>query len=80
MKFPLFTPVTLKEDLPEYHLKKGDSGIIVEYYPMPDGQEDGYSIEGFDSPQITVEVGESKLETNSQTKPSPPPTPQVLNQ
>jgi hypothetical protein len=40
---------------------------IVEYYPMPEGEENGYSLEGFDIPQITVEVGESQIEAVSKT-------------
>lgn len=62
MKFPLFTQVALKEDIPKYNLKKGDIATIVEYYPMPAEQEDGYSLEGFDIPEITVEVEESQVE------------------
>jgi hypothetical protein len=58
---PLYTRVALAEDLPEYHLKRGEVARIVEYYPMPDGQEDGYSLEGFDVPHVTVEVGSSKI-------------------
>jgi len=62
MKFPLFTQVALKEDIPKYNLKKGDIATIVEYYPMPTGQENGYSLEGFDIPEITVEVAKSQVE------------------
>lgn len=65
MTFPLFTQVTLKEDIPEYNLQKGDTATIVEYYPMPEGEENGYSLEGFDVPKITVEVGESQIEAVS---------------
>lgn len=61
MKFPLFSQVALKEDIPEYSLKKGSIGIIVEYYSMPEGTEDGYSLEGL-IPFDTVEVAESKIE------------------
>ncbi len=61
MKFQLFTQVALKEELIKYGLKKGSIGTIVEHYPMPEGREDGYSLEGlilFD----TVEVNESQIE------------------
>jgi len=44
----LYTEVALTQDLPEYGLKKGDTAIVIEHYPMPEGQEDGYSLEGFD--------------------------------
>lgn len=66
MKFSLFTQVALKEDIPEYNLHKGDTATIVEYYPMPEGEENGYSLEGFDIPQITLEVGESQIEAVSE--------------
>jgi hypothetical protein len=65
VQYPLFTQVSLVEDLPEHHLKRGDIGTIVEYYPMPDG-EDGYSLEGFDVPYITVEVAASQIMPISQ--------------
>jgi hypothetical protein len=60
MKFELFTQVYLTEDLPEYHLKRGDLGTIVEYYFHPEG-ESGYSLEGL-IPFDTVEVSESQIE------------------
>jgi hypothetical protein len=34
MKFKLFSQVYLTEDIPEYGLKKGSIGTIVEYYPI----------------------------------------------
>ena len=65
MTFPLFTQVALKEGIPEYNLQKGDIATIVEYYPTQEGEEDGYSLEGFDLPQITLEVTESQIEAIS---------------
>ncbi|CAD5953295.1 DUF4926 domain-containing protein [Planktothrix agardhii] len=59
-QYPLFSQVALTEDLPEYHLKQGNIATIVEYYPM-DNQEDGYSLEGFNVPHITVEVAASQI-------------------
>ena len=59
-QYPLFSQVALTEDLPEYHLKQGDIATIVEYYPM-DNEEDGYSLEGFDVPHITIEVAASQI-------------------
>ena len=41
MKFPLFSQVRLTQNIPQFNLKKGSIGTIVEYYPMPEGQEDG---------------------------------------
>ncbi|MEG4505272.1 DUF4926 domain-containing protein [Microcoleus sp. F6_B4] len=62
MKFELFSQVALREDIPKYGLKKGDTATIVEHYPMPEGEEDGYSLEGFNVEAITVEVAESQIE------------------
>lgn len=61
MKFKLFSQVCLTEDIPEYGLKKGSIGTIIEYYPMAEGEEDGYSLEGLIF-QNTVEVAESQIE------------------
>lgn len=60
MKFNLFTQVRLNQDLPEYNLKRGEIGTIVEYYHHPEG-EDGYSLEGL-IPLDTVEVWQSQIE------------------
>ncbi|MBD2776803.1 DUF4926 domain-containing protein [Iningainema tapete] len=61
MKFLLFTEVALSQNIPEYSLKKGAVGTIVEYYSMPEDEEDGYSLEGLIS-QDTVEVSKSQIE------------------
>lgn len=62
MKFPLFAQVALREDIPKYGLQKGAIATIVEHYQMPEGEEDGYSLEGFNVEGITVEVAESQIE------------------
>ncbi len=59
MIFPLFSQVQLTEDIPEFNLKKGSIGVIVEHYPMSPG-EHGYSVEGLIT-QDTVEVTESQI-------------------
>ena len=61
MKFQLFTQVALRQDIPKHGLKKGTVATVVEHYPMPEGQEDGYSLEGL-LPKDTVEVRESQIE------------------
>ena len=61
MKFSLFSPVQLTQNIPQLNLKKGSIGTIVEYYPMPNSLEDGYSLEGLIC-QDTVEVSESQIE------------------
>lgn len=58
---PLFSQVALAEDLPEHHLKRGDIATVVKYYPMPDEEDDGYSLEGFGLPNITTEVAASGI-------------------
>jgi hypothetical protein len=59
-----YTQIALTEDLPNYGLKKGDTAMVIEHYPMPEGQEDGYSLEGFDIPisGITLEVKSSQIQ------------------
>ncbi len=59
MTFPLFSQVQLTEDIIEFNLKKGSVGVIVEHYPMSQG-DDGYSLEGLIT-QDTVEVAESQI-------------------
>ena len=66
VQYPLFSQVALAEDLPEHHLKRGEIATIVEHYPMPEGEEDGYSLEGFDVPNVTVEVAASQIMSLSQ--------------
>ncbi|MGD1807753.1 DUF4926 domain-containing protein [Dapis sp. BLCC M126] len=60
MTFPLFSQVQLTQDIPEFNLKKGSIGVIVEYYSMSEG-EDGYSLEGLIA-QDTVEVSGSQIQ------------------
>jgi hypothetical protein len=59
----LYTQVALRVDLPQYGLKKGDVAYAIQHYSMPEGEEDGYSLEGFDTsiPGITLEVRESQI-------------------
>ncbi|NES72848.1 MAG: DUF4926 domain-containing protein [Okeania sp. SIO2D1] len=58
-RFPL-SQVQLIQDIPEFNLKKGSMGVIVEYYPISEG-ENGYSIEGLIA-QYIVEVAESQIQ------------------
>lgn len=60
IQYPLFSQVVLTEDLPQHNLKRGEVGTIVEHYPMAEG-EDGYSLEGFDVPEVTIEVAASQI-------------------
>ena len=61
MKFSLFSQIQLTQNIPQFNLKKGSIGTIVEYYPTPKSLEDGYSIESLIY-QDTVEVTESQIE------------------
>jgi Domain of unknown function (DUF4926) len=60
-KYPLFSQIALAQDIPKYDLKRGDVATIVEHYPMAEGVEDGYSLEGFNLPTITIEVSDSQI-------------------
>ncbi|MEL6352647.1 MAG: DUF4926 domain-containing protein [Cyanobacteria bacterium J06627_28] len=64
--YPLFLNVALTEDIPEKGLKRGDIATVVEHYVQPEGQEDGYSLEGFRSSGITIEVSASQITSVSQ--------------
>lgn len=55
MTYKLFEEVVLLEDISEKGLKKGDVATIVEYHPVPDG-EDGYSLEVFNALGETIAV------------------------
>ena len=61
MKFSLFSQIQLTQNILQFNLKKGSIGTIVEYYPVSNSLEDGYSIEGLIY-QDTVEVAESQIE------------------
>ncbi|NJN21001.1 MAG: DUF4926 domain-containing protein [Leptolyngbya sp. RL_3_1] len=60
-QYPLFSQVALAEDLPDHDLKRGAIATIIEHYPMPDGEADGYSLEGLDVPHVTLEVSASQI-------------------
>ncbi len=54
MAFELFKQVALREDLPQYNLRRGDVAKVVEHHPAPD--EDGYSLEVFNALGETIAV------------------------
>jgi hypothetical protein len=66
IQYPLFSQVALAEDLPAHHLKRGDIATVVEHYLRPDEEDDGYSLEGFGVPNVTVEVSASQIVSVSQ--------------
>jgi hypothetical protein len=66
IQYSLFTQVALAQDIPEHNLKRGSVATIVERYPMTNGEEDGYSLEGFDLPNVTLEVSASQIVPISQ--------------
>ena len=55
MKIELFKRVSLRVDLPEHGLRKGDVATIVEHLPGKDG-EDGYALEVFNAVGDTIAV------------------------
>ena len=55
MKYELFKELVLTKDIPAKRLKKGDVATVVEYHPVPDG-EDGYSLEVFNVLGDTIDV------------------------
>ncbi len=57
---PFFSKVTLTEGLSEHHLKRGAIATIIEFYHTLRSQEDSYSLEGFEVPNITIKVAASK--------------------
>ncbi|MEB3308650.1 MAG: DUF4926 domain-containing protein [Snowella sp.] len=44
----LYQDVLLKQDFPQYNLKKGDIATLIDIVPHPSGEEDGYILEFFD--------------------------------
>jgi hypothetical protein len=73
MQFEMFTEVKLTKDLPEDHLLKGMTAIIVDYCPRPEGDEDGYILEVLDSQQkaftvIAVEASNIESVVNSKER------------
>ena len=55
MKFNLFSRAVLTKDFPQYGLKHGDMGVVVEHIARAT-EEDGYIIEFFDGQGQTVDV------------------------
>ncbi len=54
MTFELFRWVALREDLPQYNLRRGDVATIIEHHPAPD--EDCYSLGVFNALGETITV------------------------
>ena len=70
MQLEMFTEVKLTKDLPEDHLRKGMTAILVDYCPRPEGDEDGYILEVLDSQHkaftvIAVEASNIESVVNS---------------
>ena len=55
MKFNLFSRAILTKDFPQYGLRHGDMGVVVEHIGRST-DEDGYIIEFFDAQGQTVDV------------------------
>ncbi len=66
MRLPLYERVTLKRDLPEHDLRRGDVAILVDSVPHPEGGEPGCVLEVFNAlgeSIAVVAVRESDIET-----------------
>ncbi|KEQ01438.1 MULTISPECIES: DUF4926 domain-containing protein [Snodgrassella] len=53
MKYSLFDTVSLTEDIPEYNLKSGMIGAIIDVYTKPD---ESYEVEFCDENGRTIEI------------------------
>ena len=65
MKIPLYQSVALKKEIPDFGLKPGDIGTLIDYVPHPSGGEEGCVLEVFNAigESIAVfSVGESEIE------------------
>ncbi len=49
MKLPLHERVALAQDLEKHGLRKGDVGVLVDYVPHPEGDEEGCLLEVFNA-------------------------------
>jgi hypothetical protein len=56
MPSEMFGDVILTRDVPERGLRAGDVGTVVERHVVPDGREEGYSVEFFDMTGVTVAI------------------------
>lgn len=54
--FQLYDQVSLKNDLPEYRLKKGDIGTVLDIVKHPEGKEDGIVLEIFNALGGSIQV------------------------
>lgn len=55
MTFEMLQEVILTADVPEYGLRAGDVGTVVEHHTTPDDNQ-GYSVEFFDMTGRTITV------------------------
>ena len=65
MSSPLYERVALRRDLPEYNLRRGDVGVLVDRVPHPEGGEEGCLLEVFNAlgeSIAVVAVRESEVE------------------
>jgi hypothetical protein len=65
MSLPLYERVTLKRDLPEHDLRRGDVAVLVDSIPHPEGGEPGCVLEVFNAlgeSIAVVAVRESDIE------------------
>lgn len=56
MKLSLYQYVALNRDISEYHLKRGDVAMLIDYVTHPSGGEDGYILEVFNAAGDSIAV------------------------
>ena len=56
MNLELYTEVTLKINLPEYNLKKGDVATLIDFVPHPQNGEQGCVLEIFNAKGQSIAV------------------------
>jgi hypothetical protein len=60
VKLPLYQRVSLRRDLPEHGLKKGDVAVLIDYVPHPGDGEEGCVLEVFNALGDSIAVVTAK--------------------
>jgi len=71
MSLPLYQRVSLKRNLPEHGLKKGDVATLIDFVPSPDDGERGCVLEVFNALGETILVAIVRESEIERAKPSP---------
>lgn len=52
----LYSQISLTQDLPEHHLKRGDIATFIDTVPHPHGGEEGYVLEVFNALGESIDI------------------------